>query len=204
MQFTNNLDFDCNFRFGFNLRSDAKGCVGYLLLCSGLGGLRLQKDIEVWNPFDSAGQSDNYKQAKITCIGLLESFRFSGDQNDPIRIVSYVSKDSAAEIRSRLSTPLSNLKLKLNWYIIDFDNEAKVWYEAAFVKDSSGSDASLSGRGGQLQIVIASTPEKIAETLDVGVYRFELEVLPPDDTATTLEFASGPSQKLVRLWKSGD
>ena len=159
----------------------------------------------MWNPFDSAGQraitTNRPKSPASGCSSRSASGR--PERPDPDRELRQQGQ-RRRDLRSRLATPLTNLKLKLAWYIIDFDNEAKVWYEAAFVKDSSGSDASLSGRGGQLQIFIASTPEKIAETLDVGVYRFELEVLPPDDTATTLEFASGPSQKLVRLWKSGD
>ena len=204
MQNTNNLDYDCNFRFAFNLRSEAKSTVGYLLMCTGLGGLRLQKDIQVWNPFDGPGQNDSYRSTKIDCIGLIESFRFPGGENDPIRIVSYVSKGTAADVRSRLSSPLTNLKLKLSWYIIDFDNEAKVWYDAAFVKDASGTDANLSSRGGKLQIFIENKPEKITEALDVGVYRFELEVLPADGSSTTLEFASGPQQKLVRRWTAGE
>jgi hypothetical protein len=202
MQNGNHLDYDCNWRFAFNLRSGAKSCVGYLMTCTGLGGVRLKKDIQVWNPFDGQGQQDSYKKAKIDCIGLIESFRFMGGENDPIRIVTYVSKGTAADLRARLATPLSNLKLKLDWYIIDFDNETKAWYEAAFVKSAAGADANLSSGAGTLQIFIENTPEKITDSLDVGVYRFELEVLPADESSTNLEFASGPNQKLVRRWTS--
>ena len=47
----NNLNFDCDWRFGFNTDPAKKGLVGYVLFWSGCGGLTLPQDIEVWNPF---------------------------------------------------------------------------------------------------------------------------------------------------------
>ena len=53
----NDLSYQCDWRFGFNLNSNAKGTVGYLLFWSGCGGLNLARDIEVWNPFTGPGQT---------------------------------------------------------------------------------------------------------------------------------------------------
>src|SRR5438270_13336229 len=92
----NNLDFDCDWKFGFNLHALGKGTVGYLLFWSGCGGLNLTKDIQVWNPFDSAGQTV-VSGPKVECVGLIESFRFEGGDDDPIRISAYISKDVSAD-----------------------------------------------------------------------------------------------------------
>lgn len=96
----NDLDFDCDYRFGFNVNPKGNGTVGYLLFWSGCGGLNLQKDIEVWNPFNDAGQTV-VKGKTIACIGLLESLRFSGEGDAPMRFVAYVSQDTAADLRAR-------------------------------------------------------------------------------------------------------
>lgn len=196
----NAFEYQCNWRLAFNLKGGQKGAVGYLLALSGLGGLRLRKDIRVWNPFDGPGQQAAYRGPHVDCIGLLETFYFQGGENDPVRLTGYVSKATAADLRSQMARPLATIKLKLSWYIVDFDNEAKAWFEVAFIQDSAGAAASLSSADGKLQLFIANTPEKISEELDVPVYRFELEVLPSDESSANLEFASGPKQKLVRKW----
>jgi len=195
----NDLDFDCDWRFGLNLRASTKGTVGYLLEWSGLGGLSLTKDIEVWNPFNTSGQRV-VSGTKIKCVGLLESFRYVGGQNDPIRIRAYVSKGSAADLRSKLARPLTNTKLKLAWYIIDFDESDKRWYEAALLKDPKQAEASIDSAGGTLQIFVDREATRIAETLDINVFGFELQVVPAAKKKAVLEFASGPTQRLVKQW----
>ena len=93
---TNNLNFDCDWKFGFNLSSKGKGVVGYLMFWSGCGGLNLTKDIEVWNPYSDTQGQTIVSGPKIKCLGLIESFRFEGGEEDPIRISAYVSKRLAA------------------------------------------------------------------------------------------------------------
>ncbi|XXF80715.1 hypothetical protein P2318_13455 [Myxococcaceae bacterium GXIMD 01537] len=195
----NRLDFDCDWRFGLNLRSSLKGTVGYLLDWSGCGGLSLKKDIEVWNPYSTSGQRI-VSGKTVKCIGLIETFRFEGGQNDPIRIKAYVSRGTAADIRAKLSKPLTNTKLKLAWYIVDFDESDKRWFEAAFVKSPKTADASIDSVNGELQISIDNAPTRVAETLDVNVFGFELQVVPADKKQAELEFASGPTQRMVKQW----
>lgn len=195
----NNLDFDCDWRFGFNLHPRGKGTVGYLMFWSGCGGLSLAKDIEVWNPFDAAGQTV-VRGPTIKCIGLIESFRYEGGARDPIRIVAYVSKDAAADIRAKLARPLSSARLKVSWYILAFDDDKKAWYEAALIRDGQKAEASIDVDGGQAQMFIASHGTRITDTLDLKVYRFEFQVIPVPGKTATLEFATGPSQRLVKEW----
>jgi hypothetical protein len=200
-QESNPLDFDCDWRFGFNLQPGLKGTVGYLLDWSGLGGLNLTKDIEVWNPFSTAGQKV-VSGTTIKCIGLLEWLRFAGGQNDPFRLRAYLSRGNAADLRSKLARPLTNTRLKLAWYIVDFDADDKLWYEAAFLKEPKTADASLDSMGGNLQISVDRAPTRISDTLDINVFGFEFQVVPALKKKVMLEFASGPSQKLVKQWGS--
>ena len=195
----NALNFDCDWKFGLNLRASNKGTVGYLLEFNGLGGLNLKKDIEVWNPYDAAGQKV-VTGPKIKCIGLMEWFRFEGGDNDPVRMKFYVSKPMGAEVRAKLAKPLTNTKLKLAWYIIDFDEDAKLWYEAAFVKSPKQAEANIDSAGGNLQIFVDNEPDKASDSLDINVYPFEFQVVPADKKNAKLEFATGPTQRLVKQW----
>lgn len=197
---TNSLDFDCDWRFGFNLSAKGKGTVGYLLFFSGCGGLNLTKDIEVWNPWGEAPGQTVVSGTTVKCIGLIETFRFEGGSEDPIRLVAYVSKDLAANIRAKLASPLSSTKVKVAWYIIAFDNQLKNWYEAAVVKGAGKVDANIDTNKGQVQMFIANEGTRISPSLDIEVYRFEMQIVPAAGSSANLEFATGASQRLVKSW----
>jgi hypothetical protein len=196
----NNLNFDCDWRFGFNLEAKKKGMVGYMLFWSGCGGLTLPQDIEVWNPFSSSGQTI-LSGSRVVCVGLIEHFRFEGGASDPIRLSVYVSKGTAANVRAKLVSPLTNTKLKLTFYIIGFDDEKKAWYEAALIKDASCKvDSVLDTVNGDLQLFVANEPTAISDHLDILVYKLEFQVVPAIAATANLEFATGPTTRVVRQW----
>lgn len=196
----NSLDFACDWRLALNLSPNRQGCIGYLLSFSGLGGLRLRKDIEVWNPVSSRSVQTVVKGDKVDCIGLVESFEFEGGETDPIRIKSYVSKGSAADLRAKLARPMANTAVKLAWYIVDFDPEMKTWFEAAFVKQSKDAAANIDSTRGELQLFVDNQPTSVSPSLEIGVYAVSLQVVPADKKKTVLEFATGPRRRLVKSW----
>ena len=195
----NNLDFPCQWTAGFNLDASFKGTLGYLLHWNGGGGLNLKKDIVVWSPvLDS--NSGLVSGERMTCIALIEAFKFDGGKNDPIRVSGFVSKDNAAEIRARLARPLTSTKLQFSWYITDYDNDRKSWYDASFVRGKKKAESVIDSTDGELQIFINKQPQRISETLDINVYKFEFQAVPAEGKKSTLEFATGPSQRLVKSW----
>lgn len=198
----NNLNSNCDWRYALNLKPSLKATVGYLLDWSGCGGLNLQQDVEVWNPFSGPGQTVT-TGTTIKCVGLIESLAYEGGENDPIRIAGYLSKGMAAEVRSKLERPLTNTKLKLSWYVIAFDEEKKQWYEAAYVKKPAKAEANIDSAGGELQIFIANDGTRVSETLDLNVFKFEFQIVPAEGKSTELEFATGPSRRIVKKWSGG-
>lgn len=197
----NNLNFTCDWRFGFNLEAKRKAVVGYLLFWSGCGGLTLSQDIEVWNPYNSPGQTI-LSGPRVACVGLIERFQFDGGPTDPMRFSVFVSKGTAANVRAKLVSPLTNTKLKLAFYIIGFDDERKVWYEAALIKDATCKvDAVIDTVGGDLQLFVATEPTPVAEHLDIQVYKIEFQVVPEIGKLAHLEFATGPTTRVVRMWQ---
>jgi hypothetical protein len=197
------LDFDCDWRFGFNTTPGANGMVGYLLFWSGCGGLSLNSDIQVWNPYNTPGQTV-VTGAMVTCIGVIERFHFDGDDDDPIRISVYVSKDNAASIRAKLSSPVTSTTVQVGWYIISFDDDRNAWYEAAYLQGGANASANLDTTNGELQISIANVPVRIQETIDLKVYKFEFQLIPAAGATSTLQFATGPTQKIVKTWGSSE
>jgi hypothetical protein len=193
------LDYDCNWRLGFNFNPSAKGTIGYLLFWSGCGGLSLPKDIEVWNPFAGGGQTV-VSGATIKCIGLIESFRFSGEDQAPIRMVAYVSQETAANVVAKLAKPITATSLQVAWYVLSFDDDRKQWYEASFIKGNAKASASVDTAGGQLQLFIDNTPMRVDERLDIKAYKFEFQIIPEEGASSYLEFATGPTQRLVKKW----
>jgi hypothetical protein len=93
--------------------------------------------------------------------------------------------------------------LKLAWYIINFDEADKLWFEAAYLKSPKMAEASLDSSGGDLQIFVDNQHTRISETLDIGVFGFEFQVVPADKKKCTLEFASGSKLRLVKQWGTG-
>lgn len=196
------LGFDCDWQLGLNLRSSRTGCVGFILSFSGLGGLDLRKDIEVPHPVSDREARTIVGQDQIGCVGLIHRFRYEGGDEDPIRIEAYVSKGSAANVRAKLAKPLADTSLSLAWYIVDFDPETKVWYEAAFLKSQKAAKANVDSTGGSLQLFVDNEATNVADHLDIGVYRLEVQVVPADKKRATLEFATGPRSRLVKRWGS--
>ena len=197
------LDFDCDWRFGFNVSPEGNGTVGYLMFWSGCGGLSLSKDVQVYNPYNTPGQTI-VTGSTVTSLGLIERFHFDGDDDDPIRISAYVSKGNAANVRAKLASPVSSTKVQVGWYIINFDDDKMAWYEAAYIDGGSNASANLDTTNGELQISIANSPIRVAENIDIKVFKFEFQIIPAAGASTTLQFATGPTQKIVKTWGSSD
>jgi hypothetical protein len=191
--------FECEWRLGFNLNPNAKGTMGYLLFWSGCGGLSLSRDIEVWNPFAGAGQTIA-SGSTIKCIGLIESFDFSGDDDAPIRIIAYVSQETAANVLAKLAKPITSTAIQVAWYVVSFDDTRKQWFEAAFVKNNAKASASVDTAGGQVQLSVDGAPVRVGELLDIKVHKLEFQIIPEEGASSLLEFATGPTQRLVKNW----
>ena len=134
----------------------------------------------------------------------LTSFRYAGGDDDPIRISAYVSKGTAADVRAKMARPLQNTKLQLTWYIVSYDDEKKGWYEAALVRDTGKVEASVDTSNGEVQMFIANEGTRISETLDLKVFKFEFQIVPAANKSSVIEFATGPSQRLVKQWGDED
>lgn len=200
---------DCAWPLAFNLRNSSKGTLGYISEWRGLGGLNLAQDIVLWSPAPGAHsplpptlrkQSGGGTVAdQIRCVAVLEKLSYGGGPADPIRISAYVSKDNQVKLRYKLVRDLPSHKLKLDYAVVGFDEDAKSWYPAVELL-TTPSDAQLNTRDGELQIFMAFEPTRIDEQLDINVYRMVFEII-PGKKKTRLKLATGPEHRYVSEWQ---
>jgi hypothetical protein len=198
---------DCQWQFAFNLKS-GKGTLGYISTWKGLGGLTLTPDIVLWSPTpgstsplprslhasSGAGRAD-----QLRCVGVIERFSFGGEPTDPIRLSAYVSKDNQVKLRSKLTTDLPTTKFKLDYALIGFDEDAKIWYPAVEI-ETPPSEAQINTSNGELQLFVSFEPRRISDTLNINVYHMEFEMI-PGESSTRIKLATGPQHRYVTQWQ---
>jgi hypothetical protein len=182
--------------------------VGYLVYFQGLDmGDFLNQDVQVFTPYSNA--TANYGEVtldkdsgKATVVGVIESFSFGGGVGDPICISAYISAENAMNISAKLKTTLVTTTVKkLGWWICNFDEENKVWFEEAFPKDPTTLIGQLNAPGGKdIRLQVAAEATKIAPNVDVNVYNIYFEVVPAANSTYALHFASSAKTNFIRNW----
>ena len=199
MPVSNDLDITCAWQHAFNVAPNRKGPFGYLLDLSGLGGLILSKDIVVWNPLAGSSQS-LLGGATVSCVGVIERLRYGGDVTDPIRLACFVSQENRTNLRAKLSRELVNIKLRMAWTVVGYDEAAKAWFEAVELLDPTKLDGLVNTVDGVLQLTVDGAPTRLGDAQDLEVYRVELEIVPLPHKKSTIQFALGQNQRIVAEW----
>lgn len=201
------MNFACDWRSGFVMNPTKKQRVGYLTQLQGLdlGTDYLKQDIEVFTPY--SGEAVSYggiapKDDKVTCVGVIENLSWEGGVGDPICIAAYISAENAAIITAKLKTTLKTNKVtKLGWWICNFDEENKTWFEEAYPKDPADVQGQINAPGGKdLRIMVAEEPTKVAPNIDTNVYNIYFEVIPAANSTYVFNFATSAKTPFVRNW----
>lgn len=201
-------NYTCDWKSGFIMDPTKKQRVGYLVYFQGLDmGDFLNQDVQVFTPYSNA--TANYGEVtldkdsgKATVVGVIESFSFGGGVGDPICISAYISAENAMNISAKLKTTLVTTTVKkLGWWICNFDEENKVWFEEAFPKDPTTLIGQLNAPGGKdIRLQVAAEATKIAPNVDVNVYNIYFEVVPAANSTYALHFASSAKTNFIRNW----
>jgi hypothetical protein len=206
------LSFPCDWKSGFVMDPTKKQRVGYLLHFDGLGlPATLPQDIQVYTPFNAAvadytatdlAVDASVTPAKLNCVGVLESFDWGGGVGDPISISAYVSSENAQQIKAKLQTTLSTTSIKhLSWWIVNFDEENKLWFEEAYPKDPTAVTGQLNAPGKtDVRLHVDDHATKVAPNIDVNVYKIFFEIVPAANSMYVLGFALSQQKKHVKAW----
>lgn len=210
------FDLPCNWRAGFVMDPTKKQRFGYVTSLDGFGlSAALAADIQVYTPFNTgaaptyAGISAGYVaptadaptgSAKV--VAVVEHFSWNGGVGDPISISMYMSQENATQIKALQQLTLKTTTIKkIGWWIANYDEEVKKWFEEAMPKAPTDVSGQINAPGkNDIRLHVASDPEKVAPNIDVNVYNVHIEIVPAANVQHTLHFANSDQKKVVKSW----
>ena len=206
------FNFDCDWKSALVMDPTKKQRTGYLLTLDGLGlDAALPQDIQVFSPFNAAAADytaadlvidTSVTPSKLTCVGILESLSWNGGVGDPISISAFISSENAQQIKAKLQTTLKTTSIKhLSWWIVNFDEENKAWFEEAYPKDPTHITGQLNAPGkSDVRLSVDDEATKVAQNIDVNVYRVFLEIVPAANSTYVMGFGISQQKKHVKAW----
>ncbi len=202
------FDYSCDWKSGFVMDPSKKQRVGYLVHFQGLNmGEFLKQDIDVFTPYSNSEANYgelamNKELGKITVVGVIDSFSWGGGVGDPLCISAYISAENAQTLQAKMKGTLdTNVVKKLGWWLCNFDEETKVWFEEAYPKDPATIQGQLNAPGGKdIRLSVASEATKIASNIDINVYNLYFEVIPAANSTFALHYATSSKTNFVKNW----
>jgi hypothetical protein len=210
---TISFEYDCDMAGGFVMDPNEQKRIGYITALNGFGLAEpLVQDLTVSLPFNKQGgpsvKSLNYVAptpdkplGAVKVVGVLDKFSWEGGVCDPIKLDFYVSQDNAMQIVSLQHRALKTTNVTVAWWIADYDQEDKKWFEQAYPINSLGGGiaGNINGRDDP-ELDVTLEPEQVKNGVDVNVYKVELSVVPSGVKKYKLHFASSSDQNVVRVW----
>jgi hypothetical protein len=196
--------YSCTVAAGFVMDPNAHQRYGFVTSLGMLGPSgSLARDQQVSVPFNSSAPTFADLQYKAgtsktpmgsaSVVGVIEKFSWNGGVGDPITLDFYVSQQNATKIKTSQQQVLTTTKISsLAWWIADYDQQVKQWFEQAFPQRGS-----ISGiiKGG-LNVDLAG----MKTGGSVMVYKVSLTVAPAANMQYALQFANSSTQKVAKTW----
>jgi hypothetical protein len=199
------LVFDCDMQSGFLMNPNVHNRIGYVSAFQAFGAPKLNSDLTLSLPFTPLHELLSMIQAPglppvTNVVGVIQNFSWNGGLGDPLKISFFVSKENATLLNALEQTSFkTNAVSSLGWWIGDYDQAAKVWFEAAYPASSptvSGTIANSSA------LSVNLTPVPVAAGINVNVYEVSIQVSPVPHSVFGLEFANSSRSAVTRSWGS--
>ncbi len=88
-----------------------------------------------------------------------------------------------------------------SWWIGNFDEETKAWFDEGHPKAPTEMTGQLNAPGKtDIRLAVADEASKIAPNIDVNVYNIYFEVVPAANQTCDLHFATASSKNFVKRW----
>ncbi len=172
----------------------------------------LTPDLTVGVPYNGA-TALNYKGLTLTAaaaggsgiptatvVGVLEKFSWAGGVGDFIQFDFYVSQQNATLVKALQQLTLKHTKVtKLGWWIADYDQEAKQWFEQCFPLGDGYFTAQINNKDNP-ELNVDMAPVKAKDGIDVNVYKISMQIAPGANLAYTMSHANSASKNVVKSW----
>ena len=149
-----------------------------------------------------AAANKSIGEAKV--VGVIEKFEWNGGVGDPLKLEFYVSRENATQIKAVQQSTLVTTKVdSLGWWIADYDQEVKKWYEQAYPIGNAVIGNAVSGiiagkENPELNVDLSPVPAK--DGIDLNVYRIAIGIVPAANKQYTLHFANSHQTKVAKPW----
>jgi hypothetical protein len=212
------FEFECDKAAGFVMDSNTHPRVGYVTALDGFGlSQTLSRDLQVQvtnitgaKPsvpsleYTAGSGADTPAGAKF--VGVIEKFSWNGGAGNPIKLDFYVSLRNAMVIKALQPFPLQPFPLQataiasLAWWIVDYEQETKKWFEQSYPLGPSHAIAGIIGGTGNTALNVDLTPVPVKDGIGVNVYKVSIAVAPAPNKQYTLYFADSSQKNVVKSW----
>jgi hypothetical protein len=133
-------------------------------------------------------------------VGVLENLEWNGGVGDPLRMDFWISQANATAIKAAQQSTLATTKVDtLAWWVADYDQEVKKWFEQSF--PITGAEiAGLIGPEENPQLNVDTNPVLATGGIDANVYRVTISVVPNANMPYELHFANSSTNSAVKQW----
>ena len=209
---TTTYDFECDKSNGFSPDPNLHRAVGYVTSLAGFGltkSLTFAQDLQI--SYAWTGTAPKYAPAAaaqagaggmrtMKVVGVLEKLAWNGGVGDPLSLDFWVSQQNAMQLKASQQSTLTTTKVdQLGFWVANYDQETKVWYDGAYPVSAATVSGILSPRDNPLLSVnLAGSPVKSG--VDVMAYKVSMQVAPGPNTQYTMQFATSSSRAANKPW----
>ena len=136
----------------------------------------------------------------VNVVGVLENFAWPGGVGDAINLEFWCSQENAVNLKSVQQSVLKNTTVKgLAWWIADYDQETKRWFELSFPTSSLAVRGLLAGKDNP-ELNVDLTPVAVKDGIDVNVFKVSISVAPAANAQYGLHFANSATTQVAKSW----
>jgi len=212
-------NYDCVKESGFILDPNEHKRVGYITSFAGFNNKTVfAADLTCSVPFQGApkytgitltaptsvptvGITLNGSLSQITqVVGVIEKLEYDGGVGGALKFDFWMSQENSTTLKAMQQTTLLTTKVDaLGWWICDYDQETKIWFEQSYPCSDKEVKGLITGKENPA-IDVDLTPVPVKDGIDVFVYKCHMEVVPAANQAYALMFANSSNKPVAKAW----
>jgi hypothetical protein len=136
----------------------------------------------------------------VKVVGVLEKFTWAGGVGDPLEFDFWVSQENAFQIKALQQTTLKSTIIDpVGWWIADYDQETKQWYEKSYPLGSGHLTGTVANKENpELNVDLKGEPVK--DGIEVMVYKVSMKVVPGANKEYAIHMANSSTKPVSKQW----
>ena len=200
--------FACNATAAF-LPDPEKHCMGYVTALT-IGTTEHAKDLRVqlpaldpvtYLPFNYVGldllKSSILPPGLGIAVAVIQNVEWDGGVGSPLKLKFQISQANAEQLKALQQAALATTPITaIGWWIVDFDQETKQWYEKSFPIGCESITAEIGPKDSpELNVDLAPT-----QTSAGNVYGVTMSIFPAVNSQYSLHVANSAQTPVAKPW----